>query len=200
MTSFEIKIKRGIDLTAGSLGLLALAPLLSTIALAIRLDSRGPALFRQKRLGLNGMQFEIFKFRTMHHSAAVAIDDSGNVVNRANDARHTRVGRLLRRYSLDEFPQLINVVHGEMSLVGPRPDLPEALNFYTHQQQDRLLVKPGITGLAQVRGRNALSPSQKWALDAEYARTSSLKLDAWILAKTLRGVVSPSGIYKGDPP
>lgn len=197
MDSTSRLIKRALDLVSATGGLVALGPLFAAIALAIRLDSKGPALFSQKRLGRHGRTFRIYKFRTMCSTASIRIDSSGQVINHPDDSRHTKVGRFLRKFSLDELPQLINVARGEMSLVGPRPDLPEALDFYSLTQRAKLEVRPGMTGLAQVNGRNALDPQAKWDLDAKYARDASLFLDARILVATVFGVVSTKGIYKG---
>jgi lipopolysaccharide/colanic/teichoic acid biosynthesis glycosyltransferase len=199
MTPLGRVVKRAMDLSSATAGLFTLSPLLAAISVAIKLDSPGPVLFRQQRLGLNGIPFTIFKFRTMQASAGVSIDSAGNVLNSASDGRHTRVGRVLRRYSLDELPQLINVVRGDMSLVGPRPDLPEALSFYTPDQRRKLSVRPGITGLAQVSGRNSLDAREKWSIDSEYSSASSLLLDARILAHTLTRAVSATGIYQEKP-
>lgn len=188
-------VKRILDVVVAAAGLAILSPVLALVALAIRLDSPGPVFFRQQRLGRDGVPFRIWKFRTMRADADVRVDERGNVVNVARDPRHTRMGRFLRSLSLDELPQLINVVSGEMSLIGPRPDLPEALGLYSPEERRKLDVKPGITGLAQASGRNALDAHEKWTLDARYAAEVSLALDARILWLTVGTVLGRRGIY-----
>jgi len=189
-------LKRAIDLV-GAAGALAVGwPALFTIALAIKMDSPGPALFKQARLGRGGRVFRIWKFRTMVEDAPVVIDENGSVRNDRDDDRHTRVGAGLRRFSLDELPQLVNVLLGDMSLVGPRPDLPEALEFYTEEERQKLLVKPGITGLSQVSGRNSLTPQERWHLDSVYARDASIGGDLRILVKTVTRVLGRTDVYK----
>jgi len=189
-------VKRLVDLGVSASLIAALAPALGAIALAVKLDSPGPALFRQKRLGKGGTIFEILKFRTMRKDASVVIGDDHTVVNTAGDDRVTRVGRLLRQTSLDELPQLINVLVGDMSLVGPRPDLPTGLGVYNEEQRRKLEVQPGITGLAQVSGRNLLTAEEKWGLDVEYVDRNGIVMDASIIAKTAFGVLTRKGIYK----
>lgn len=188
-------VKRILDVVVAAAGLAILSPVLALVALAIRLDSPGPVFFRQQRLGRDGVPFRIWKFRTMRADADVRVDERGNVVNVARDPRHTRMGRFLRSLSLDELPQLVNVVSGEMSLIGPRPDLPEALGLYSPEERRKLDVKPGITGLAQASGRNALDAHEKWTLDARYAAEVSLALDARILWLTVGTVLGRRGIY-----
>jgi lipopolysaccharide/colanic/teichoic acid biosynthesis glycosyltransferase len=188
-------VKRILDVVVAAAGLAILSPGLALVALAIRLDSPGPVFFRQQRLGRDGVPFRIWKFRTMRADADVRVDERGNVVNVARDPRHTRMGRFLRSLSLDELPQLVNVVSGEMSLIGPRPDLPEALGLYSPEERRKLDVKPGITGLAQATGRNALDAHEKWTLDARYAAEVSLALDARILWLTVGTVLGRRGIY-----
>ncbi|HTN51030.1 MAG TPA: sugar transferase [Anaeromyxobacter sp.] len=200
MTAAGRALKRGIDLAVSAVGLLVLSPVLCLIALAIRADSPGPAFFRQERLGAGGVTFRIWKLRTMVQGAQVVLDDRGNVANAARDPRHTRLGRWLRRLSLDELPQLVNVLLGQMSLIGPRPDLPEALALYTAEERRKLEVRPGITGLAQASGRNALSAHEKWALDARYAREVSVALDLRILRATVGALLGRRGIYAGEEP
>jgi lipopolysaccharide/colanic/teichoic acid biosynthesis glycosyltransferase len=195
MTPLELALKRAIDLAAAAGALAAAAPLLVGIGVAIRLDSKGPAFFRQIRLGRDGRRFTMLKFRTMTVGAGVEIDQKGSVANSSTDHRHTRVGRLLRRFSGDELPQLVNVLWGDMSIVGPRPDLPEALDFYTEEQRKRLAVRPGITGPAQVAGRNELKPHEKWDIEAAYAERASLATDFRIVARTFMAVISRNGIY-----
>jgi len=188
-------------------------PVMLLVAAAIKLDSRGPVLFRQERIGTGGRRFRLWKFRTMRQGASDSVhrelvhkllngDESGAayckegadpVYKLVNDDRVTRIGRLLRRTSLDELPQLFNVFRGEMSLVGPRPPLPYEFEAYDHWQFDRLQVMPGITGLWQVSGRNRLTYRQMCELDVEYVRRWSLWLDFLILVKTIPVVVFNSG-------
>jgi lipopolysaccharide/colanic/teichoic acid biosynthesis glycosyltransferase len=188
--------KRGLDLAVGGLALAMISPLMLLIALAIRLDSRGPALFRQQRIGRGGEPFWMWKFRSMqvnsgdqpHRSAAEAWFAArpaprGYKIDR--DPRVTRVGRVLRHTSLDELPQLVNVVRGEMSLVGPRPAIPYELAFYEPAYFARQAVKPGMTGLWQVLGRDRLPAAEMMSLDVRYVRERSLGLDLWILAMTI---------------
>jgi len=163
-------------------------------ALAVRLESPGDPIYRQTRVGRDGELFEIYKLRTMvngaeFHGAGLAIS--------AGDARITRLGRLLRRTSLDELPNLWNVARGEMSVVGPRPTLKSQVDVYTARQRGRLAVKPGITGWAQVNGRASLPWPERIELDLWYVEHRSLALDAEILKRTVRSVVSGGGIYKG---
>lgn len=188
-------MKRAIDAVGAALGLLLLSPLLVVLGVAIRIDSPGPVFFRQERLGRGGRIFRIWKFRSMRRDAGVSVDERGNTVNSEDDVRHTSVGRVLRAFSLDELPQLLNVVAGDMSLIGPRPDLPPALALYTDVERAKLDVRPGMTGLAQVSGRNKLSAHEKWVIDAKYAREASLRLDLRILVATAAAVFGKHGVY-----
>jgi len=208
-------IKRAIDLVGSCLGLIALSPLFLSIAVAVKLSSPGPAFFRQRRIGQHGVPFTFVKFRSMHAANDSAIHKeyvkrliAGNVnggVSEASDRvvykitedpRVTRVGRILRRTSLDELPQLLNVLRGEMSLVGPRPPIPYEVDSYDVWHRRRVLeVKPGITGLWQVNGRSALPFDDMVRLDLKYAETWSPWLDIKILLRTPRAVVSRDGAY-----
>ena len=178
-------MKRVLDLTVSVLALLALAPLLALIALAVRLTSRGPTLFRQSRLGLLGRPFWLLKFRSMHENCADLRNADGSALSGDDDPRVTPLGQFLRRTSLDELPQLWNVVRGEMSLVGPRPDQVDQLRFYQPQEHRKLEMKPGLTGLAQISGRNRISWERRKQLDAEYVERASLALDLNILCRTV---------------
>lgn len=188
--------RRMLDLLIGAAGSLLTAPLVALAALAIRIESpRAPALYRQRRVGLRGREFEILKLRTMvpgaeRRGAGLAVDE--------NDPRITRVGALLRRTSLDELPNLWNVVRGEMSIVGPRPTVPAQVARYSERQRGRLEVKPGITGWAQVNGRASLPWSERIELDLYYVDHASLALDLRILARTARMVLSGQGLYRGE--
>jgi undecaprenyl phosphate N,N'-diacetylbacillosamine 1-phosphate transferase len=170
--------------------LVALIPaiLVGTIcAIGIKVTSRGPIFFRQERVGLNGLVFRVFKFRSMIH------DPEGNPLF-PDDRRITAIGRVLRRYSLDELPQLINVVKGEMSIVGPRPTLPYQVARYTSAQRRRLSVRPGITGLAQIRGRNSIEWDERIEHDLEYIDRQSPWLDLKIVWRSLVSVLTGVGV------
>ncbi len=188
-------IRRAVDI-AVSTSLLALSsPLLAAAVVAIRLESPGPAIYRQRRIGRGGRPFEMLKLRTMV-SGAERIG-AGLAVNE-NDPRITRVGAFLRRTSLDELPNLLNVLRGEMSLIGPRPTLPAQVASYTPRQRGRLAIRPGITGWAQVNGRAALPWSERIELDLHYIEHRSLALDLRIVWRTLAMVLGGSGLYKGE--
>ena len=183
-----VPVKRLIDVTVAASLLVLGAPVFAATALLVYADVGRPLLFRQRRVGLGGRVFELVKFRTMRS----AVDRDGRPLPDA--ARLTRIGRLIRASSLDELPQLINVLRGDMSLVGPRPLLVEYLSRYSPEQARRHEVQPGITGLAQVAGRNALSWPEKFALDIYYVDHRSLALDLQILARTVAAVVKREGI------
>ncbi len=187
-------IRRAVDIVVSSLALLLGSPVLALAMLAVRLESPGPVLYRQRRVGRHGHPFDVMKLRTMvdgaeHIGAGLAVD--------ADDARITRVGTLLRRTSLDELPNLFNVLRGEMSLIGPRPTLPVQVEQYDERQRGRLAIKPGITGWAQVNGRAALPWSQRIELDLWYIEHRSLALDLRILWRTVAMVLGGSDLYKG---
>jgi lipopolysaccharide/colanic/teichoic acid biosynthesis glycosyltransferase len=186
-------VKRALDVVGASAALVLLGPLLAIAALAVKLEDGGPAFFRQRRVGLHGSEFELLKLRTMIVGAE--LQGAGHAVDR-DDARITRVGRVLRRLSIDELPQLWNVVRGDMSLVGPRPTLAYQVSRYSPRQRRRLDVKPGITGWAQVNGRAALPWDQRIELDLWYVEHRSAWLDVKILARTPLALFS--GTYKGE--
>jgi lipopolysaccharide/colanic/teichoic acid biosynthesis glycosyltransferase len=205
-------LERAVDLTVAVLGLAISAPLLTVLALVIRLDSPGPGLYRGTRLGLGGRPFTVYKLRSMRtdtsddlhreyvvnllrgeQSALPERGDTGVNYKLAGDPRVTRLGGWLRRSTLDELPQLLNVVRGEMSLVGPRPEVPYALEAYENWHYERFAVKPGLTGLWQVSGRGELSPRDMLALDVEYARSRSFALDVRILIRTVPAVLRRRG-------
>ncbi|MCG6963157.1 MAG: sugar transferase [Acidobacteria bacterium] len=198
---FPLFLKRLIDLVTATFGLLVLWPLMAVIAVVIKVSSSGPVLFRQVRCGLNGRRFTLYKFRTMVVGADRQLDQvahlnelAGPVFKARRDPRVTGVGRVLRRLSLDEMPQLANVLRGHMSLVGPRPPLPEEVAHYQRWQRRRLSMKPGITGLWQVSGRASLDDFDAWTrLDLAYIDNWSLWLDLKILAKTLPAVFTARG-------
>ena len=193
-------LKRALDLVLGSVLCLILLPVMAACALAIRLDSSGPIFFRQRRVGLRGQPFRIWKLRTMHSDAEelqILLKErneaDGLLFKIRQDPRITRVGRFLRRFSLDEVPQLINVLAGQMSLVGPRPPLPEEVGRYSDQLGRRLLVKPGMTGLWQVSGRSDLDFEDYVRYDLLYVQNWSVALDLYVLAKTVPAVVLGRG-------
>jgi lipopolysaccharide/colanic/teichoic acid biosynthesis glycosyltransferase len=187
-------IRRMVDIAFALVALVLSSPVLLAAILAIRLTSRGPAIYRQRRSGLGGAQFDMLKLRTMVDGAEHI--GAGLAVN-ANDSRITRVGALLRRTSLDELPNLVNVLRGEMTLIGPRPTLPAQVAQYTPRQHGRLSVKPGITGWAQVNGRASLPWSERIELDLYYVEHRSLALDLKILLRTPALVLGGGGLYKG---
>jgi exopolysaccharide biosynthesis polyprenyl glycosylphosphotransferase len=196
--------KRAFDIVASGLGILALSPFLVAIAMIVRLSSPGPVLFRQKRVGYKGEQFDMLKFRSMVVDAEARLDalrdrqrQEGNAVmfKMRDDPRVTPVGRFLRRFSLDELPQLFNVLGGSMSLVGPRPPLEKEVHQYEEHVHRRFLVKPGITGLWQVSGRSNLSWEDTVRLDLYYVENWSLTGDLVILWRTARAVLATEGAY-----
>ena len=184
--------KRLVDLVVASGLLVLLSPLLALIAIAIKLTSRGPILFVQHRVGLHGREFPLYKFRTMIVGAA---SQGLGIEIAARDTRITRVGHWLRRWSLDELPQLWNIVRGQMSLIGPRPSLPEQVARYTPQQRRRLDALPGLTGWAQINGRNDRSWDERIQLDCWYIEHWSWALEWRIIRGTWRAVVDLQGIY-----
>ena len=187
--------KRAFDLAVAIPATILLAPVMAGLAAWVRIDSPGPAIFRQRRVGAFGRPFTCFKFRSMVDGA----ESKGSGLKvMAEDDRITRAGRVLRRLSIDELPQLINVIRGEMSIVGPRPTVPSQVAHYTDAQRRRLLAKPGITGMAQVRGRAAIPWSERIALDLGYVDDWSLGLDLRIIAETVRVVVRGEGQYRGE--
>jgi len=187
--------KRLMDIVLAAIALIVLSPFLILIAIFIKIDSPGPVLFRQKRLGMDGVPFTMYKFRTMYQNAPTVRNPDGSYFVGANDPRLTRVGRFLREYTLDEIPQLINVLKGDMSLVGPRPDQVADLELYDDLLRRKLEVKPGMANLALVHGRNLLSWRQRAEWDAYYVDHRSLRLDLEILFKTAVLVLLRKGVY-----
>jgi lipopolysaccharide/colanic/teichoic acid biosynthesis glycosyltransferase len=187
--------KRQLDVAIAGTALLVTSPLLALAAIAIRLESRGHAIYRQRRVGRDGRAFEVYKLRTMvtgaeRMGAGLAVDEG--------DDRITRVGALLRRTSLDELPNLVNVLRGEMSIVGPRPTVQVQVDRYTERQRGRLAVRPGITGWAQVQGRASLPWPERIELDLWYIEHESLRLDLRVLWLTARMVLTGHGLYRGE--
>ena len=194
--------RRALDLVVSVIALLALLPLFAVIALLIRLDSSGPVLFIQRRVGKDGREFPVFKFRSMYMDAEQRLEillganeRNGPVFKMRQDPRVTRVGRVLRKCSVDELPQLLNILRGEMSLVGPRPALPREVALYSPEQHLRLSVTPGLTGLWQVSGRANLTFEQAMDLDLEYIRRQSFALNVVLIARTVPAVLTAHGAY-----
>ena len=188
-------IKRGMDIVIALIGTVVSAPLVALLAVAIRLESRGHPIYRQARVGRDGELFSICKLRTMVSGAEFM---GGGLAISEGDERVTRLGALLRRSSLDELPNLWNVLRGEMSIVGPRPTVQVQVEHYSARQRGRLAVKPGITGWAQVNGRASLPWPERIEFDLWYVEHRSLRLDLQILARTVQMVRSGHGIYKGE--
>ncbi len=187
--------KRVLDVAVAVAALVVSAPLLVLAVILIRLESPGHPIYRQRRVGLNGRPFELYKLRTMvagaeHIGSGLALD--------AGDARITRVGAFLRRASIDELPNFFNVLRGEMSVVGPRPTVQVQVDRYTDRQRGRLLVRPGITGWAQINGRASLPWHERIELDLWYVEHGNLRLDLRILIRTLRMILHGEGLYKGE--
>ncbi|MCH3934403.1 MAG: sugar transferase [Leuconostoc mesenteroides] len=198
-----IFVKRLIDIVASVAGLVILSPLFLVIAVCIKInDPRGPVIYSQIRLGKNEKRFKMFKFRSMVTNADELLNElqKKNEINGAmfklkNDPRITSVGRVIRKYSLDELPQLVNVINGSMSLVGPRPPLVYEVEKYTDYDKQRLLVKPGCTGMWQVGGRNDVDFDEMVELDLEYIQNRSTILDIKIILETVLVMVKPNGAY-----
>jgi lipopolysaccharide/colanic/teichoic acid biosynthesis glycosyltransferase len=187
-------MRRAVDIAVAATALVLASPVLLLAIVAIRLESRGGAFYRQRRVGLDGREFDVLKLRTMVDGAEHL--GAGLAVN-AGDARITRVGKLLRRASLDELPNLINVLRGEMAIVGPRPTLPHQVAQYTERERGRLTIRPGITGWAQVNGRTSLPWTQRIELDLWYIEHRTWRLDLEILWRSARMVFGGEGLYKG---
>ena len=192
--------KRCFDLSVAIVGLIVFAPLLGVIAVALKLSSPGPVLFLQERIGWQGRNFRIIKFRSMVHNAPYLRNPDGSAYSSDTDLRVTRLGRILRRTSLDEMPQLWNVVRGEMSLIGPRPELAEGVHSYRPADFRRLNVRPGMTGWAVVHGRNDVPVSVRRELDTWYADHAGFVLDLKILCKTIAMVMRSKGINGAPGP
>ncbi len=189
-------MSRAFDVAVAGLTLMVTAPLSGLIAVAIRLEGGGPVIYRQRRVGQGGAEFDLYKFRTM----AAGSDPVGiGTAIAADDPRVTRVGRLLRKLSLDELPNLLNVLRGEMAIVGPRPTIPAQVELYTPHQRRRLEVRPGMTGWAQVSGRSAIDWGERIELDVWYVENHSPALDARILARTARLLLTGQGIGGETP-
>ncbi len=195
-------LKRVIDIAGALLGLLLILPLLPFLILMIKMDSPGPVFFKQERVGYRGRAFLCYKFRSMEQGAEARKTElsslneaTGAAFKIQDDPRITGVGRFIRSSSLDEFPQLFNVMKGDMSIVGPRPQIPSEVAQYTPAQARRLLVKPGLTCLWQVSGRSQLDFTEWMALDLAYVRQRSLRFDLWVLSRTIPAVIERKGAY-----
>ena len=195
--------RRAIDVLGASAGLLLLAPLLFGTALAIRIDSPGPVLFRQTRIGKRGRPFTMYKFRSMRITAEAEKDAlrtsnesrDGVLFKMQRDPRVTRVGRIIRRLSIDELPQLLNILRGDMSIVGPRPALPSEVAQYDFEARKRLQARPGLTCLWQIGGRSELAFSEQVDLDLRYLQSRSLAKDIEIIARTVPAIIQGKGAY-----
>lgn len=196
-------LKRFLDLIFSLIGLLCLIPLFLVIAIFIKIDDpNGGIFFVQQRVGENGKLFRMYKFRSMHSDAEERLENilnlneiEGSMFKMREDPRVTRTGKFIRKYSIDEIPQLFNVLLGNMSLVGPRPALPREVATYSEYDMQRLLVRPGITGLWQVSGRNSLSFNEMVDLDLKYIKYRSIRFDFFILLKTIKEVLLPLNAY-----
>ena len=195
--------KRLLDMAISSAALILLSPLLLLVMILVRAESKGSAIFKQKRIGLNGEPFTMLKFRSMSNNAESLRSqlECGNEMNNGvlfkikKDPRITRVGAIIRKTSIDELPQLINVLRGDMSLVGPRPPLPSEVSLYSNSERVRLSVMPGITCLWQIAGRSDIPFEQQVKLDVDYIERQSLSLDLIILIKTIPAVITARGAY-----
>jgi len=188
-------VTRALDILIAAAALVVLSPLLAVAAVAIRLESRGSVIYRHRRVGRDGEQFELLKLRTMVQGAETM---GAGLYIEDRDPRITRTGKLLRRFSLDELPNLVNVLRGDLAIVGPRPTVSEQVDPYTDHQRRRLEVRPGITGWAQVNGRAALPWPERIELDVWYVEHRSLRLDLRILARTVKLLVTGRGLYSQD--
>jgi undecaprenyl phosphate N,N'-diacetylbacillosamine 1-phosphate transferase len=191
MSSYNI-LKRALDILISLLALILLCPVVIVIIIAIKVGSKGPAIFKQQRAGKNGDPFVFYKFRTMKYD----VDPFGPSPKSGKDPRLTKVGRFLREYSLDELPQLFNTLKGDMSIVGPRPLYLSQIPEWNERQKKRLLVKPGLTGLAQVSGRGEITLEEKLELDVKYVEMASFLADMRILLATIAHVFSRKGVYE----
>jgi lipopolysaccharide/colanic/teichoic acid biosynthesis glycosyltransferase len=187
-------IRRAIDVVVSAVALVVTAPVVLAATIAIRVESPGHPIYRQRRVGKDGAEFDMLKLRTMV-SGAEGIG-AGLAVNEG-DARITRVGRFLRRYSLDELPNLVNVLRGEMSLIGPRPTIQVQVAQYTERQRGRLAIKPGLTGWAQIHGRTSLPWAERIELDLWYVEHRRWRVDLAIVWRTVKMLVNGDGLYKG---
>lgn len=202
MTKSYLFIKRLIDIAAASVSLMLLAPLMLVVGLIIKLASPGPLFFRQRRVGLNGKEFDVLKFRTMMVNAEQSVEGLDEFINREqpfvklkNDSRVFPFGSILRKSSFDELPQLFNILNGDMSLVGPRPLVFSEIAECNEIQKKRLLARPGLTGWAQINGRTDVDFARLMDMDLYYLKNRGLRLDVEIMVKTIYVVISRRGAY-----
>lgn len=195
-------LKRSFDIIASAIGLVALSPVFLAVAIAIKCDDGGPVFYDQIRIGKNGKRFKMYKFRSMRVNAEDEIENlqehsevDGAMFKMKNDPRVTRVGKFIRKTSIDEFPQLLNVLLGQMSIVGPRPPLPREVADYTQYDKQRLYVKPGCTGLWQVTARNSVGFQGMVNIDLDYIQRRSIWLDLKIMFKTVKVIFVPNEAY-----
>ena len=188
-------MKRLVDILGSGILLSLLAPIMLACAASVKMSSPGPVLFKQERLGLRGIGFTLFKFRTMEVGAPDLRNPDGSAFSSSTDQRVTNVGHFLRNTSLDELPQLFNIFRGDMSLVGPRPDQIDQLQYYTPIELRKLEAKPGLTGLAQINGRNSISWQQRKELDVVYVEQQSMMLDLSIMCRTLPYVLQRRNLH-----
>lgn len=184
--------KRIIDIFVALPAIVILLPVFAIVFIAIKLTGKGPAIFKQERAGKNGKPFTFYKFRTMKHN----VEPFGPSPKSSNDPRMTKIGKFLREYSLDELPQLFNVLKGDMSIIGPRPLYISQMAEWDERQKKRLLVKPGLTGLAQISGRGQLTREEKLELDVKYVESASFLTDIKIVIATIGHVLGRKGIYE----
>lgn len=190
--------KRACDVAVGIVALPVVGTVIAACGAAIKMEDGGPVFYNAPRVGLNGRDFTMYKLRSMRENAPDLVMDDGSTYNGADDPRMTRVGAFMRKTSLDEIPQFLNVLIGDMSVVGPRPDLRRETELYRPGEEVKLTVKPGVTGYAAVYGRNSLPWHDRLALDAEYVQKRSLALDAKVFLKTFSTVFAQEGIYNED--
>lgn len=195
MKNYQKKTKRLLDILISFTLLILLFPLFLLFSFLIKLDSKGSVIFKQKRLGNNGKSFTIYKFRSMYLGSPDLRNLDGSTYNSPNDKRLTKIGKFLREWSLDELPEFWNVLKGDMSLVGPRPDEADAISFYRGRDFLKLKMNPGITGLAMIKGRNIIPWKKRMEWDIKYIENFSLSLDLSILLKTILAVIFRKGIY-----
>lgn len=195
-------VKRVFDFLAATCGIIVLSPLMIIIAILIKFEDHGPIFYKQKRIGQNGKAFEMYKFRSMFVNADQMLaelkeqnDVDGPMFKMKDDPRITKIGHFIRKHSLDELPQFLNVIKGEMSLVGPRPPLPSEVAEYSEYDKQRLYVTPGCTGLWQATERNEVGFNEMVRLDIQYIQRASFMFDLWIIWKTIGIVIKPNGSY-----
>ncbi|WP_227938629.1 sugar transferase [Alkalihalobacillus deserti] len=192
--------KRLIDILLSVFGFILISPLFLLVALLIHFEDRGPIFYNANRLGRNGKVFKMYKFRSMKSNAPDIRNEDGSTFNSECDMRVTKIGKIIRKASIDELPQLLNVIKGDMSLIGPRPDLPEALNIYSDVERKKLTVRPGITGYNQAYYRNSNSQSEKFKNDIFYVDNISFNMDFKILFITIKNVLARKNINNAKKP